>query len=137
ADRKRFIAIVPLSARRNDRVVGKHHFLQTRSLLRMLEQGADRFAFCEPVGTAGTVVDFGGRVDAEAPEEGGGKVAGGHRVGGGEGADLVAGTVNGTTADTATGQDHRVTVRPVIPAGGLVDLRCAPELPQADDERGV
>src|SRR5262249_62086398 len=41
SDRQPFIVIVSLSTRRKDRVVGKNHFLQKRSLLRMLEQRAD------------------------------------------------------------------------------------------------
>src|SRR5262249_23710959 len=84
--------------------------------------------------SAGLVVDFGGGVDAETPEDGCRQVGGGDRVGGRKGAHAVTRAVGRASLDAAAGQQHGVAVRPVVPAAVLVDLRSAPEFTHGDDQ---
>src|SRR5438552_1125098 len=51
------------------------------------KQVANRLTRGQPVRTAGDVLNLGGRVDAEAPENGGGQVRGAHRFRSGVGRD--------------------------------------------------
>ena len=86
------------------------------------EQLDDRVSGRQTVGPAGRVVDLGGGVEAEPPEDRRGQVAGGRGVRRGVGTEPVAGTVDRSAPDAAARQEDGVAVRPVVAARVLVDL---------------
>jgi hypothetical protein len=64
-------------------------------------------------------------------------VGGSDGVGLGVSTQLVAGSEQGPTADTAPGKHHAITMWPVITPGSAVGAWCAAELSHGNDERRV
>src|SRR5262245_13504616 len=89
------------------------------------EQFADRLSGRQPVRAVGLVVDLGGVIESEAPEDGGGQVARRNGIAGRVGAEPVAGTVHRPAAHASSGEQNAVAVRPVVAAALAVDLRRA------------
>src|SRR5262249_17827269 len=108
---------------------------RSASWLLYSKQLADRFPFAQPERPGGLVSHFGGRVDAEAPEDCRCEVAGRDGVGRGVSADLVAGAENTATGDSAHRENRGITDRPGVAAAVAVDLRSAPELPYRQHQR--
>ena len=81
------------------------------------------------------VDDVSARVDAESPENRRREIGRSDRVRFGIRSDTIAGTVDLTTANAATGEDHRIAVRPVIPPGAGVDRWCPAEFTGRNHER--
>ena len=83
------------------------------------------------------VAQLGGRVDPHAVEHGGRDVVGRAGIVLGIGRRGIRGPVDEPALQAAAGHEQGVTLRPVVAAGVLVDLRSAAELARPDDQRLV
>ena len=103
--------------------------------LRSPKQRIQRLAVGQANRAVGLVVDFAGGVNPEPPENRRRQVCRRDEVAIGIGADFVAGAVHLPTADASPGQNDRVAIGPVIPAGIRVDLGGPSEFPHRHHQR--
>lgn len=88
-------------------------------------------------GAVALAADFGGGIDAEEMEHGGGEVIGSDEVFGGIGGVLIGGAEGESAFHPAAGEEDGVAVGPVIAADVSVDARGAAEFAHPEDEGGV
>src|SRR5262249_37436792 len=103
----------------------------------VLEQLVDRFPLGQPVGPAVEVAQRRSVADAEAPEQGRGQVSRSYARRFGIGGDLVTGSIGHAWLDPTAGQDHTVTVGPVVATSFFVHTRRPAEFPHRDHQRGL
>ncbi len=106
----------------------------TRSATRSAEERLYWLTLGELVWAACEVVDLMRRVKAKPPVKGSRHVGRGDRFIIRIGAELVAGAKDSASADSAAGQDHAITMRPVVAACTRIDLGRSPELAHCDHQ---
>jgi len=88
-------------------------------------------------GAVALAADFGGGIDAEEMEHGGGEVIGSDEVFGGIGGVLIGGAEGEPAFHPAAGEQDGVAIGPVIAADVAVDAWGAAEFAHPQDEGGV
>ena len=102
-----------------------------------LKQPPDRLPIGKPVRSPRKIKNLGFGVEAEPPEEGGGKVGGGDSVQVGIGTDLVAGTVERPPFNAPSGHHRAEAIWPVVAPRRGVDLGGSAKLSHRDHQGRV